>query len=182
MATDKKREQLAIGYLGEQLVGQWLQQQGWQLVAQGWHSRWGELDIVARQPREAGEEWLAFVEVKTRSRGNLDAGGLLAITPVKQVKLWKTAQAFLAKHPHLAELPCRFDVALVRCVRRPSAKMTSQVQTDDCQRLRHPSAQTEMLTQSAEPKFPRDLALGQTITVAHYSLTLLTYLEAAFSG
>ncbi|PZD74818.1 hypothetical protein C1752_01057 [Acaryochloris thomasi RCC1774] len=179
MSIDKKKEQLTIGYLGEQLVGQWLQQQGWQLVAQGWHSRWGEIDIVARQPREAGEEWLAFVEVKTRSRGNWDADGLLAITPTKQMKLWKTAQAFLAKHPHLAELPCRFDVALVRCVRRPSTETTSQVQTD---RLRHLSAQAERICRLGEPNFPEELALGQTIKVAHYSLTLATYLEAAFSG
>lgn len=181
MSISKKREHLALGYLGEQFVGQWLQQQGWRLLAQGWHSRWGELDIVAHQPREAGEECLSFVEVKTRSRGNWDGDGLLAVTPAKQRKLWKTAQAFLAQSPHLADLPCRFDVALVRCVRCPSAKATAQVQANEDQSLHHPSTQGKT-PQAAELHFPEGIALGKTITVAQYSLTLVTYLEAAFSS
>ena len=48
-----------LGDRGEALVAAWLQQQGWRIVAQQWHCRWGELDIVARSP--APEESLAFV-------------------------------------------------------------------------------------------------------------------------
>lgn len=103
--TPKKQ----LGDRGEALVAQWLQQRGWLIVAQQWHCRWGEIDIVARHP-QAG---LAFVEVKTRQRGSLDWGGRLAITPQKQQKLWRSGQKFLAQHPKLGELPCRFDVALV---------------------------------------------------------------------
>jgi putative endonuclease len=99
-----------LGQLAENLVADWLQQQNWQILARRWHSRRGELDLVARHP----ELGLAFVEVKARSRGNWDAEGLLAVTPTKQAKLRITAQLFLAAHPHLAQLPCRFDVALVR--------------------------------------------------------------------
>jgi hypothetical protein len=36
-----------VGQCGEALVAQWLVQQGWTVVARGWRSRWGELDIVA---------------------------------------------------------------------------------------------------------------------------------------
>ncbi|MCL6436005.1 MAG: YraN family protein [Leptolyngbyaceae cyanobacterium HOT.MB2.61] len=114
----QRSKSLDLGALGEELVAQWLQERGWQLLEQRWHCRWGELDLVIAQADPANPVRLlsvAFVEVKTRSRGNWDANGSLAITLQKQVKLWKTAQLFLAAHPHLAELPCRFDVALVTC-------------------------------------------------------------------
>jgi putative endonuclease len=103
--TPQKR----LGDRGEALVAHWLHQRGWQIVAQQWRCRWGELDIVARHPH-AG---LAFVEVKTRQRHSLDREGRLAITAQKQRKLWQSAQQFLTQHPQWGELPCRFDVALV---------------------------------------------------------------------
>jgi len=106
MAPTSKKQ---LGDRGEALVADWLKKQGWAIVAQQWHCRWGELDIVARHPRVG----LAFVEVKTRRRGSLDLGGRLAITPQKQQKLWQSAQRFLIQHPGYENLPCRFDVALV---------------------------------------------------------------------
>jgi len=100
-----------LGDQGEALVAAWLQQQGWAIVAQQWHCRWGELDLVARHANP--QVGLAFVEVKTRRRQSLDQGGRLAITPQKQQKLWRTAQQFLTAHAEYGDLPCRFDVALV---------------------------------------------------------------------
>ncbi|MBD0268195.1 MAG: YraN family protein [Cyanobacteria bacterium Co-bin8] len=127
-----------LGTLGETLVADWLQAQGWQILERQWHCRWGELDLIgtkappaAVQTPPAGSTWpkaairpaqyspsplLTFVEVKTRSQGNWDANGLMAITAQKQAKLWQSARLYLAQHPHLAEAICRFDVALVvRC-------------------------------------------------------------------
>ena len=173
MSTKNKRQQLEAGNLGEQLVAHWLQQQRWDILAQGWHSRWGELDIVAYKPKAEAEECLAFVEVKTRSRGNWDLDGLLAITPTKQAKLWKTAQTFLAKHPDWTEYPCRFDVALVQYIQRPMAKPKPPAQ------IHNPAS---ALTQQVQPSFPEGFALGDTARVPEYALTLVTYIEAAFSG
>lgn len=99
-----------LGTLGETFVAEWLQQQGAIILARQWTCRSGELDLVVK----TSDVIVAFVEVKTRSRGNWDSDGVLAITLTKQRKLLTSAQLFLLKHPHLAEFPCRFDVALVR--------------------------------------------------------------------
>lgn len=96
------------GDAGENWVRQYLGRQGWQILAQQWRCRWGELDLVASR---AGV--LAFVEVKTRSPGSWDQVGLLAVGIPKQRRLILSAQVFLSQHPHLSDLPCRFDVALV---------------------------------------------------------------------
>lgn len=117
-----------LGVYGEQLVENWLTQQGWSILYRRWHCRWGELDLVAQgynsQGGKLSSQMVAFVEVKTRSRGNWDLNGLLSITPTKQKKLWRTARLFLTQHPHLSQLPCRLDVALVSChpIRPKAAK------------------------------------------------------------
>jgi putative endonuclease len=102
-----------LGTLGEELVAGWLRSQGWQIQARQWHCRWGELDLVMSQGPANATGTLAFVEVKTRSHGNWDADGLMAITRSKQAKLWKAAQLYLLKHPQWNMATCRFDVALV---------------------------------------------------------------------
>ncbi len=147
-----------LGQQGEILVAQWLEGQDWSIVAKGWTSRWGELDIVALRD-EGRHSYLAFVEVKTRSRGNWDEDGLYAITRTKQTKLWKTAQLFLAKHPQLAEAYCRFDVALVNVRRTLGAQLS-------------PS--------KASPSPLTAIVLGQPVLMEGNELTLHTYLESAF--
>ena len=116
-----------IGELGEDLVAQWLQSTGWKILHRRFSSRWGEIDIIAqldaKQP--CGEQnrlinqfpQVAFVEVKTRSPGNWDAGGKSAITRQKQAKIERTARIFLAEYPEKADYLCRFDVAIVYCQR-----------------------------------------------------------------
>ena len=97
------------GKKGEEVVAQWLISSGGRILHQRWRSKTGEIDIIAIE-----SDTLLFIEVKTRNRSNWDADGLLAITPQKQARIVSTAQLFLLKHPHLAEQPCRFDVAIVR--------------------------------------------------------------------
>ncbi|HEY9824562.1 MAG TPA: YraN family protein, partial [Stenomitos sp.] len=140
-----------VGRYGEALVAQWLQQQGWKILAQRWTSRWGEIDIVALNTADR-HLCVAFVEVKTRSRGSWDKNGLDAITTAKQTKLWKTAQFFLSQHPELADATCQFDVALVEV--KPKAEHKTAV--------------------SSLP-----ITLGEAVIVDNYALTLQTYLEAA---
>lgn len=66
--------------------------------------RVGEIDLVMRD-----RDVLVFVEVRHRSGGHF-GGGAESITRSKRQRLARAASAFLAAHPALAALPCRFDV------------------------------------------------------------------------
>lgn len=156
------------GVLGEDLVAQWLQSRGWIILHRRWRCRWGEIDIIAQQEGSCLIPALAFVEVKTRSRGNWDADGLLSITPQKQAKIWQTAKCFLATHSHLADYPCQFDVALV-----------------SCQRLSKSQDQQELsktfLTQNPSVSFSsKAFHTGQGGDLVEYQLILQEYIAAAF--
>ena len=185
MANRPTSHYLDIGALGEDLVAQWLQSTGWTILHRRWRCRWGEVDIVAKtedtiqktqfkrhnsELRSQNQNWapdslptLAFVEVKTRSRGNWDAGGLLAITPQKQAKLWQTAQFYLTTYPNFAEHPCRFDVALVQYRKLPNAQQSQ---------LGHRKAATDLLSSPVQ--------LGQAVIISGYQLVLQEYLASAF--
>lgn len=81
-----------IGAWGEQLAAAWLQKQGYEIIAQNYYTRWGEIDIIARGP-----EWFSFIEVKLRTRGAGSAER--AITPIKRAHWQKAAQAFCLREP-----------------------------------------------------------------------------------
>ncbi|NCR76666.1 MAG: YraN family protein [Microcystis aeruginosa K13-06] len=101
-----------VGELGENLVADWLQLQQWHILQRRWRSPGGEIDLIVLSKSQAT---LAFVEVKTRSAGNWDLGGKLAIDNRKQGKIYQAAQIFLSFYPQWSDLTCRFDVALVSC-------------------------------------------------------------------
>lgn len=73
-------------------------------VARNANSRYGELDLVMRE-----RDTLVFVEVRYRSDARYGGGGA-SVDAHKRRKLVRAAQAFLARHPRYADLPCRFDV------------------------------------------------------------------------
>ena len=98
--------QKKIGDRGEHLVKDYLVSLGYQIIAQQWHCPLGEIDLIATK-----DDWLVFVEVKTRSGGNWDENGLLAISPSKRRKIILTAQSFLTQYKE--EKAIRFDIALV---------------------------------------------------------------------
>jgi len=163
-------------------VAQWLRTQGCEILYQRWHCRQGELDLIARQTQQTQPQpqpILLFIEVKTRSARNWDANGLLAITPKKQAKLWQAASLFLADHPILADLPCRFDVALVS-YRWQSAK--SQPLPPDRPTTQglythfypQPSSSTKQSTALSMKSDRNDS------TVSGYQLILKDYIQSAF--
>lgn len=127
MANHPPSHYPCIGIAGEDLVVNWLESKGWTILHRRWRYRRGEVDIIAQfdqkgqdtgnkkkiPPSSLSSPLLAFVEVKTRSQGNWDAGGRGAITQQKQAKLWRTALMFQARYPEKANYSCRFDVAIV---------------------------------------------------------------------
>ena len=93
------------GAQAEQLAADYLQSRGMRVLFRNYHSRYGEIDLIA-----ADDRYLAFVEVKCRAKGSL-TGPLETVTRAKQKKIIQTAQCFLQQYP--CELQPRFDVAAV---------------------------------------------------------------------
>lgn len=151
--TRDRQSNHKIGRLGERLVSQWLESRGWITLHHRWSTRWGEVDVIAQAK---SSNTLAFVEIKTRGRGNWDGEGILAITPQKQAKLCHAAALFLAERPDLAESSCRFDVALV-------GYHKSQIGSNN-------------LTDTRD----RAIVLGKPIILAEYQMILHDYIESAF--
>ena len=170
-----KQSALERGWYAEELVAQWLMGQGWKILYRRWCCRWGELDLVALSG-SSPHSCLSFVEVKARSQGNWDADGLLAITPQKQAKLWRTAEAFLSEHPHLSEFACQFDVALVAC---------QQSYSPPVQRRSELGAEPDLVATPRKMQFAKmplgQIQIGKTVAIAHHRLTLQQYIPNAFS-
>lgn len=90
------------GKIGEDCAADLLIGKGYQIVARNYHSRFGEIDIIAQN-----NSYLVFIEVKTRDE-NYSVSPLEAVTVAKQKKLYKTALLYLQMYP--TKLQPRFDV------------------------------------------------------------------------
>ena len=94
---------LSLGKQGEDLACRELRRRGYAVLARRYRTRWGEIDIVARDG-----DTLVFVEVKTR-RSTGFGGPLAAVNFTKQRRLINMARSYLMGLPG-PEPPCRFDV------------------------------------------------------------------------
>ena len=95
-----------LGNAGEQFVVSYVQQKGFTVCAQNYRKFFGEIDIIAYK-----KNLYIFIEVKTRKSADMPMGQL--VSPLKQKKIIKTAQTFIAEHQLGSKNICRFDVALV---------------------------------------------------------------------
>ncbi len=94
-----------IGVYGEKVTADYLKNQGFIIFKRNYHSRFGEIDIIAEK-----DDLLLFVEVKTRS-GDQMVSGREAVDFNKQNRIKATAGDFLRKTKQ--EYKCRFDVSEV---------------------------------------------------------------------
>ena len=98
MATSK-----LAGAWGEAVAAEYLRKKHYKIVASGFHSRFGEIDLIAQN-----RKFLVFVEVKLR-KSDAFAQAMEFVHLKKQSRIRSTAQLYIAQHD-LDELQPRFDV------------------------------------------------------------------------
>jgi putative endonuclease len=103
MTTDPRQ---SLGILGEDIACAELTRRGYAILARRYRTRYGEIDIVARDGLT-----IVFVEVKARDGGDF-GGGAEAVTPWKQRRISRMAMDYLARC-RWDDRPSRFDVVTV---------------------------------------------------------------------
>lgn len=91
-----------VGAWGEAQAAQFLKKKRYRLVAAGYKTRFGEIDLIVQN-----RQFLVFVEVKLRKSANF-AQAMEFVDFRKQDRLRKTAMIYLDQNP--TELQPRFDV------------------------------------------------------------------------
>lgn len=94
-----------LGSFGEELVSNFLQNQGFCIKKRNYRKRFGEIDLIVQKG-----DLLAFVEVKTRKKSYFELEEVIVAS--KQRKIILTAKEYIASH-NIYQKICRFDVALV---------------------------------------------------------------------
>ncbi len=99
-------DRIELGKSGEDAACRELQRLGYVILARRYRTRYGEIDLVARDGRT-----IVFVEVKARTN---DRYGLPAeaVTLDKQARVSAMAEDYIARRG-LAGAPCRFDVVTI---------------------------------------------------------------------
>ena len=97
MATSK-----LAGAWGEAIAAEYLRKKHYKNIANGFHSRFGEIDLIAQN-----RKFLIFVEVKLRKSAKF-AKAMEHVDSRKQDKLRATASVYLSQNP--TNLQPRFDV------------------------------------------------------------------------
>ncbi len=102
------RDNIETGNQGEEIATAFLTARGYRIMERNFRCKGGEVDIVARDPKDKS---LVFVEVKARR--DLSYGvPQLAVTPFKQRQISKAALTWLsAKRLH--DQNARFDVIAI---------------------------------------------------------------------
>lgn len=97
MATSK-----LSGAWGEALAAEYLRKKRYKLVAVGYRSRFGEIDLIVEN-----KKYLVFVEVKLRKSADF-AAAREYVNRAKQDRIRVTASMYLSQNP--TNLQPRFDV------------------------------------------------------------------------
>ena len=91
-----------VGAWGESLAAAYLQKKRYRLLATGYRSRFGEIDLIVSKGK-----YIVFVEVKLR-KSNHFADAMEFVDQRKQSRIRTTAEIYLSQFP--SDLQPRFDV------------------------------------------------------------------------
>ena len=91
-----------LGSWGEALAAEYLRKKRYEVVAAGYRSRFGEIDLIVQD-----RKFLVFVEVKLRKSDDF-AKAMEFVDHRKQDKIRMTASMYLSQNP--TQLQPRFDV------------------------------------------------------------------------
>jgi len=109
----------SLGRWGESTAAQYLESQGYKIRERNARTPYGEIDIVALQPKIASPGSLdptsvtVFVEVKTRSSTTYGFPEE-SITARKQAHMLDAAQSYMQENPDLGN-DWRIDVIAIQC-------------------------------------------------------------------
>ena len=93
------------GRRAEQFAALWLNAKGYRVLARGWRTPQGEVDLIARRG-----QIIAAIEVKRRANSNQ---AIEAVSPRQRRRIARAAMAYLARLPDATKLSLRFDVVVV---------------------------------------------------------------------
>lgn len=96
-----------IGKQGEEICCKYLKDNGYCIIERNFHSREGEIDIIAKDKKE----WV-FIEVKTRTNSHYGYPAE-AVTKWKQEKMLKAVRYYMFIH-HLENAFIRIDAIEVQ--------------------------------------------------------------------
>lgn len=91
-----------VGAWGEALAAEYLRKKKYKILASGYRSRFGEIDLIAHD-----KKFLVFVEVKLRKSASF-AKALEYVDRRKQERIKTTASLYISENP--TKLQPRFDV------------------------------------------------------------------------
>lgn len=99
-----EEKQTVIGQKGERIAAEFLEKKGYQIRERNFRCKLGEIDLIALQ-----DEFLVFVEVKSRYHSESKINPLISMTRKKCSRIRLLGKMYLAKHNIKTRQP-RFDV------------------------------------------------------------------------
>ena len=106
-----------LGSFGEDVAAKYLRKAGYRVVERNFRCKFGEIDLIVER-----DEYLVFVEVKTRTRNKYSINPLISITEAKRRRIRLLSQLYSVQNQVYSKQP-RFDVIGVEFITKRDYKV-----------------------------------------------------------